>query len=479
MEQGKHIVDRQSALEYLYGRIDYERTGAIPYRSRLFKLDRMQELLARLGNPHHGVDVVHIAGTKGKGSTAAMVASVLISAGYRTGLYTSPHLDRLEERFCVEGRACSEQELVQLVAYVQPVVEEMDRESAGSSNTDTGPTYFEITTAMAMLHFCRREVQIAVLEVGLGGRLDSTNVCWPLISVITSISFDHTGQLGSTLPEIAKEKAGIIKPGVPVVSGVRNGEARRVIENTARQWGSQLYELGRDFDFIYELATHASLGNVQPPTVRMVYRELAHNVRIGNLTLSLLGRHQAANAAVAVATLRQLHQLGWEIEEIAVRQGLANVVWPARIEVLGCQPIVVIDAAHNVASVDALIEAMQEMFPSQRRWLMFATSCDKDVNGMLSRLLPQFEGVVFTRFANNPRSIEPEQLVAQAREISGLVRRSIDIDKIFVRPDAQSAWRKAIELAQPEDLICVTGSFFIAAEMRPQALTLLEQCQRV
>ncbi|MHB8862477.1 MAG: bifunctional folylpolyglutamate synthase/dihydrofolate synthase, partial [Pirellulaceae bacterium] len=244
------IRDYQSASDFLFGRINYERTRGVPYCSRVFKLHRMQQLVARLGHPERTFPAIHIAGTKGKGSTAAMIASVLQAGGFRIGLYTSPHLQRLEERFVVDGRPCDEETLVRLLAHLQPTILELD-EQARQEREQQGPTYFEITTAAALIHFRDQRVDAAVLEVGLGGRLDSTNICQPIVTAITSISFDHTRQLGNTLSAIAREKAGIIKPGIPLITGVTQPEPFGVIQQVARDNGAPLLALGRDFDFDY------------------------------------------------------------------------------------------------------------------------------------------------------------------------------------------------------------------------------------
>jgi len=242
--------DYERATEYLFRRINYERVADVAYGARQFKLARMYELLTRVGNPHLAMPIVHVAGTKGKGSTSAMIAAVLAAAGYRTGLFTSPHLASLEERIAIDGQNCTADQLVTLVHELQPIVEQMDQEAARQGE-ECGPTYFELTTVMALLHFVRQRVQAAVLEVGMGGRLDSTNVCQPEVSVITSISFDHMRQLGNTLAAIAYEKAGIIKPGVPVVSGVTQDEPRHVIANVAAERKSPLVQVGRDFGYRY------------------------------------------------------------------------------------------------------------------------------------------------------------------------------------------------------------------------------------
>ncbi len=423
---------------------------------------------ARLDNPHHTFPILHIAGTKGKGSTAAMIASMLSASGHRAGLYSSPHLDRVEERVAIDGKACAPEELADLVELVRPAVEAMDRTSGDSP--DGRPTYFEITTAMALLHFACRKVDAGVIEVGLGGRLDSTNVCRPAVSVITTISYDHMKQLGGTLTAIAREKAGIIKDGVPVVSGVVDDEPRRVIEAVRRRRRSTLAQLDADFEFTYraphDLHDHAELGQMD-----FVSRTPGQAEVFRNLELALLGRHQAANAAVALATVLELRAQGWSIPEEAIRQGLVDVRWPARVEVIGRRPTVVIDTAHNAASIASLLATLDESFSVRRRWLIFATTLEKQVREMLGLLLPRFDGVVLTRYLNNPRCVPLDVL----RSIADEVAADSDLHKDGQRPAANhvsicespaDAWRQVQSLAQPDDLICITGSFFLAAEMR-------------
>jgi dihydrofolate synthase/folylpolyglutamate synthase len=446
------------AVGYLYGRIDYERSHVMPYGARDFKLDRIRELLARLGQPQERMPFVHVAGTKGKGSTSAMIAAALSASGRRTGLFSSPHLHCVEERMRVDGQNCSADEFVELVRQVRAQAEIMDAEAAAGRGPG-GPTYFELTTAMALLHFVNRQVDAAVLEVGLGGRLDSTNVCQPEVALITSISFDHTKQLGNTLSSIAWEKAGIVKPGVPVISGVADDEPRRVIEAVCQERGSRLMQLGRDFDFTYQpphqLQQAASLGTLD-----------FHDLRAGRertkcgIELRLLGRHQAANAAVAMAALAELQDKGWSISDEAIARGLAEVAWPARVEVVARRPTVVIDAAHNVASVEALLTTLDESFTAPRRILIFATTRDKDARGMLQSLLPRFDVVVLTRYLNNPRNLPSEEL----RELAAQLGRT----DCVTTPDSTSAWQWVRQIAIADDLICVTGSFFLAGEMRTQ-----------
>jgi len=448
---------RDAALRFLHDRIDYERTPEIPYQVRDFRLDRMRDLLSRAGNPQDSVRIVHVAGTKGKGSTARMIQAVVSAAGHRTGTFTSPHLYRIEERMAVDGEPCSSDELIELVDLLRPIVAEMDQLGGQSHPPQAGPTYFEITTAMALIHFVRRNADLGVLEVGLGGRLDSTNVCRPEISIITSISLDHTKQLGDTLESIAAEKAGIIKPGVPVVSGVTASGPREVIREACRQRDCRLIELGGDFDFQYRPPTglertpaHGALDfTYHVPGQERAYR---------GVRLSLLGRHQAANAAVAIAAIIQLQSVGSTIGPEAIQGGLAELSWPARIEVMARRPVVVVDAAHNAASVGALVDTLDESFSVRKRLLVFATTLEKDISGMLDRALGRFDEVLFTRYLNNPRAVPPEELAAVAKSLTG---RSYPV---CARP--ADAWENVRRLAGPEDLICVAGSFFIAGEMR-------------
>jgi dihydrofolate synthase/folylpolyglutamate synthase len=454
---------REAAMRFLLGRIDYERSRSMPYDPHQLGLGRMRELLDRLGRPERGLPVVHVAGTKGKGSTSAMIAAALSAAGLRTGLFTSPHLDRVEERIRIDGRPCEPEELVELVELVRPAVEAMNPHDPAAPGARI-PTYFEIITAMALVHFARWKARAAVLEVGLGGRLDATNICSPQVSVITSISFDHTQQLGNTLAAIAWEKGGIIKPGVPVVSGVTEDEPREVIRQICRERGCRLTERGTDFDFDYEPPRHLERADEcglvryraggDPGTVRSM---VAHGAR-RQFSLRLPGRHQAANAAVALAVLQELSRAGLDVPEAAVRRGLGELAWPARVEVLSRRPTVVLDAAHNVASIEALVETLRESFAAARRILIFASSQDKDHRGMLQRLLGCFDEILWTRYLDNPRAVPPQDLQALAVELGSRCWP--------IYPDPAAAWEAARRLASPDDLIVVAGSFFLAAEIR-------------
>jgi dihydrofolate synthase/folylpolyglutamate synthase len=407
----------------------------------------MCALLARLGDPHQRLRIVHIAGSKGKGSTAAMLAAVLGRAGYRTGLFTSPHLCRVEERFQVDGRPISAAELSALLGEVRDA----------ALHSAAPPTFFEVATAVCFLHFVRRRVDVAVLEVGLGGRLDSTNVCRPAVALITSISFDHTDLLGDRLASIAREKAGIVKLGRPVVSGATVSEARAVIEQVCRERRAPLAQLGVDFRYRYEPGW-VDAERTRRPRVEVMTRRR----RWPALELNLLGEHQAANAAVAVACVELLREQGWHLPDAAVAAGLAEVAWPARLEVVGRRPLFVLDCAHNVASAVALAETLRTSFALTRRWLVFAGSSDKDLDGMFRALAPLFEHAFLTRYTDNPRSVPPDQL-------AGLLRAACDLPAALC-PTPADAWRAARDRAGPDDLICITGSVFLAGELRPLLL---------
>ncbi len=445
----------EEAIAYWFGRVNFERTAPNPED---LKLDRMRALLARLGNPHEELRIVHVAGSKGKGSTSAMLAHVLRRAGSRTGLFTSPHLCRVEERIQVDGVSITADELTGLI-------EEVAR-AAGPAGESAGlaPTFFEVATAIGFLHFARRRVEAAVLEVGLGGRFDSTNVCRPLVAVITSISFDHMQLLGTRLASITTEKAGIIKPGCVAVSGARAPEARPVIEAVCRERCVPLRQLDRDFGYAFEPGgirpgdPEAGAGGkpiVIKPRVRIwTERRIWPVMRLG-----LLGEHQAANAAVAVAVIEHLRDRGFDIDDDAVALGLAGVEWPARMEVMRRHPLVVLDCAHNVASAQALAATLRTAFPPCRRLLVFAASADKDLPGMLRTLAPHFAHVFFTRYQSNPRSAPPEQLGHFLSQGSGLPFTICETPAV--------ALDRALAAAGPDDLVCVTGSVFLAGEVRP------------
>jgi dihydrofolate synthase/folylpolyglutamate synthase len=448
--------DYQGCLDYLYGRLNYERVG-MPRTPEELRLGRMRQLLRSLGDPQDGYRIVHVAGTKGKGSTCSMIAAAVGASGRRVGLFTSPHLHRLEERFVVDGLDADADDLIELTRLVRPAVEALDLHSGDAGHR--GPTFFEVTTAMGLLHFARRNAEVVVLEVGLGGRLDSTNVVRPEVSVITPISLDHTRQLGQTLGLIAAEKAGIIKPGRPVVSGTIAAEPRAAIRAEAERRGSVLHEIDAGFRYRYEPparpVTHPAAGRVAVQTWRTDW---------GTLDLPLMGDHQALNAAVSLATLDTLADCGLEVGRDAVVRGFAGLSVPARVEVIGRDPWTVIDGAHNVASAEALARTLKACLPDVARTLVFGASREKDMLGQLRALLPLFRTVIVTRYVENPRAVPVDEIVDAV----------IDLGR--TRPLAAEDPASALELARRvtphAGLICVTGSLFLAAETRALILGL-------
>ena len=458
------VESYEQAVEFLFSRVNYERLSGMQYTGDDFKLDRMRELLRRLGDPQETIPAVHIAGTKGKGSTAALTAQILSAAGIRAALFTSPHISAFEERMAVGGVYPARHELVELVRQLADVVTDLDKTPGQMS-----PTYFEIATALAWLYFQERRAEIAVLEVGMGGRLDATNLCRPAVSIITSISRDHTRQLGSRLEQIAREKAGIIKQKVPVVSGVTSDPARAVIVETCQSRNAPLSLLGRDFGYRYFPATSARVetpddapgnapGNAPDNHGGSTVDIETPGKQWRNLALPLVGEHQARNLALATVAVQRLQEQGWKIPDAAIGTGLTHFRWPGRIEVLSRQPTVIIDAAHNWEAVAALLRTLDESFAARRRVLVFAATRDKDVPGMLRQLLPKFDTVVVTCFQNNPRHVPVETLVSMVRGLTD--------QPLHAAADAAAAWKLARRFAARDDLICITGSFFIAAEMR-------------
>jgi dihydrofolate synthase/folylpolyglutamate synthase len=434
----------EEALAFWYGRIDYERRQPRPGD---LKLDRMRALLRRLGDPHRRVRSVHIAGTKGKGSTSAILASILRAAGHRTGLFTSPHLSDISERVQVDSVPISREEVAVRMDEVAAAVRALDAEGDPARS----PTFFEVITALGFQHFDCRRVDVAVLEVGLGGRYDSTNVCDPLVSIITNVSYDHMAILGDTLGEIAYQKAGIIKRGVPVVTTAEHPEVVAVIERVATDRQAPLVAVRRDFRWMREDGRPYERGPVRVTTGRRDY---------GPMPFGLFGTHQGANAAAAVVAVERLRDAGVIVPDSAVASGLRDVAWPARLELVGRRPTVVLDCAHNVASAAALVDTLRRCFPvTGRRHLVFAASSDKQIADILARLAPEFDGFHLTRYQSNPRSADP-----------AIVTKLLhDLGKADVRTHATpvEAWRAARAAAGPGDGIVIAGSVFLAGELRP------------
>jgi len=443
----------QETLEYLYSFVDFSLTRAFRYAPEHFDLGRMRTFMEFLGQPQQAYPSIHVAGTKGKGSTASFCTSALRAAGYRVGLYTSPHLQDYAERIQIDGQPIPHADLVELVQEIRPYLD------AG-----TQLTTFEITTALAFLYFARHDVSTAVIEVGLGGRLDATNVVLPNVSVITSLSLDHTNFLGDTLAEIAAEKGGIIKPGVPVVLSPQNDEARLVIERIAAERSAPLTQVGKDYLFA-QLAHSLNGGQsllVWPISEQPLVDEyiesggLMEEWEPTRLNISLLGYHQVENAATAYTALQIARDNGIPISEAAIRKGFSEAKWPGRFEVLQRYPPVVIDSAHNRYSALKLRLALDDYFPGQPVILVFGASEDKDIEGMFAELMPRVRQVVATR-SYHPRSINPETLVEMAHRFGRPAK---------LVPAVEDALDEALRLADGEAMVLVTGSIFVAAGAR-------------
>jgi dihydrofolate synthase/folylpolyglutamate synthase len=432
MEQETAYYD---TLKYIYGFTDYEKKGLAAYAPEFYNLDRVRQLLALLGDPHLSFRSVHIAGTKGKGSTAAMIESMLRAAGYRTSLYTSPHLHTFRERIKVDGEMISEADVIRLIQNMRPLLERIE-----------GITTFEVMTGLAFAWFAQQAVEWAVLEVGLGGRLDATNVVTPAIAVITSISRDHTAILGDTHAQIAAEKAGIIKPGVPVVSAPQSQEALAVIEATCRQENAPLTLVGRDWTW------EAGLANLHGQSF-VVCRD---RKALGDFWLPLLGEYQLLNATTALATLSELEKQNVSVPPAAMRAGLETICWPGRLEVLGREPLVIVDSAHNGSSARKLAAALRDLFDFRRLTMVVGASTDHITPGLLGGLLfGAYRGIATQ--ARHPRAARPSWIQDQAAELG------FDLE---VCPTVPEALEMALEGACADDLICCTGSVFVAAEAR-------------
>ena len=430
--------DYKNALDYLYSFIDFSLQKVDTYSSARFKLERMQALVESLGNPQKAYPSIHVAGTKGKGSVSVLCASVLHEAGYSVGLYTSPHLDDYAERIQVDGEFISHADLVEMVEEIKPhvaVIPEL--------------TTFEITTALAFMYFAKRKVTAAVIEVGLGGRLDATNVVLPEVCVVTSISYDHTHLLGDTLTEIAGEKSGIIKSGIPVVSSTQEEEARVVIEQVTHDRSSTLIQVGRDI--LYEEIKHSLDGQ----TFR-VWSPGINGPSSVTLSIPLLGPHQVVNAVTAYAALEVFNQKGFKIDLNDIKHGFVKAFWPGRFEVVQKSPPVVLDCAHNRDSALKLRLTLEEYFPGKSILLIFGASEDKDIHGMFIELMPLVKEIILVK-SFHPRAIEPTRLV--------------DMMQPFDRPvqiieQIPEALEKATLLAGDNKVVLVTGSIFVVAEAR-------------
>jgi dihydrofolate synthase/folylpolyglutamate synthase len=435
-------VEYLAAIDRIMGMVDYERPSTTPATRARYDLERIEAFLTALENPHLGIPTVHIAGTKGKGSTAAMVTSVLHAAGYKPGLFTSPHLHTFRERIRVGDQLIPEEDFGNLVETLWPTLEGVVQVGHGRV------TLFELLTAMAFYYFRSREAGSQVIEVGLGGRLDSTNLVQPLVCGITSLGMDHTEVLGDTLEKIAGEKAGIIKQGVPVICAPQKPEAMAVLLEVCRREGSTLVVAGEDIRWSEE---SSSLD-------RQTF-SLATSQNHYRLQIPLLGKYQLENAAVAIGILEALIEGGLEIDPGSIEEGFRQVEWPCRLEVLSKTPLILADGAHNPHSAGRLVEAVKALFPERRILLIIGVSGNKDLDGLVAELSLLSAGVVIATRSRHPRAAQPQRIAQVFKPHN---------NNVLMTDSVSDALKTARDMAMDGDLILITGSLFVAAETREQ-----------
>jgi dihydrofolate synthase/folylpolyglutamate synthase len=429
------MLSYKEALEYIHGLTKFGiRLG----------LDRIKKLLEILGNPQEGIKILHVAGTNGKGSTCAMIDSILRAAGYRVGLYISPYLEVFNERIKVDGRNIPDDDIARLTEKVKNAVEEMEKKGWSV------PTEFEVVTALGFLYFKEQKVDFLVLEVGMGGRFDATNVITPLVSVITPISYDHQQYLGSTLTEIAREKCGIIKPGRATVTAPQDEEAMKVIEETCSKLNSSLVKVEKEAS--YRLINWGVEGQT------FDLKTSKHNYQ--QLKIRLLGDHQLDNAATAVVAVEALQRYGIDIPSEAVRKGLEKARWPGRLEILKENPYVLIDGAHNIAGIRVLKEALLKYFPEKRIILVIGILSDKDYVDMLSEITPIADSIITTR-PDSPRALSAAELAESIRKLT-----FGKTPEVYESDDIEKAVKAALDMASSEDLVVFAGSLYLIGKVR-------------
>ena len=446
------ISTYSSALKWLSEHTDYERQRVVRYNTTTFNLDRMRKLLRLLGSPESQIRTIHIAGSKGKGSTCAMLDSMLRNGGVTVGLFTSPHLIDIRERIQVNGEMIPKEKLTDLFKFV---------ESKGSRMGKDKPTFFEIITAAALRHFMDEAVDLAIIETGLGGRLDSTNVIEPEVCGITQISHDHTNVLGTDLKQIAAEKAGIFKPGIPAVSVPQDPDVQTVLMEKAAEVGTSLEILNEQLEFSYRFEASRELG----PHTRVCLT--TPNAQYEHLPVPLQGEHQALNCGLALAILDRLRTKGFDIPEQKITEGLASTGLPGRMEIVWNEPRILLDGAHNASSIQALVKAIGAHIPYDSLVMIFGCGADKDIAGMLKGVNYGADKIIFTRSASNPRAIDPTELLTQFEEVSGKMAQ--------VANNLEDAFNLAARAVSREDLICVTGSFHLIGEAKKYLLDLAEK----
>jgi dihydrofolate synthase/folylpolyglutamate synthase len=434
-----------SALKYLNDRINIEKSRPSKVDPALIKLESMQALLGALGDPHRSVKCVHVAGSKGKGSTVEMTASCLAACGYAVGVYTSPHLINVRERVRINAEPIGHASFTQIMSKVALAAKKVEPQHGQ-------PTFFEVLTALAFVYFAEQAVDIAVIETGLGGRLDSTNVIMPEVTAITAIQLEHTQILGDTLAKIAREKAGIFKPGVTALTVPQPREVIEVFREVAAGVGAELRVLGDDVEFSYRFEASPELG----PHARVCLSTARSNFE--HLPVPLKGEHQAFNCGLALAILDKLRERGFESPERHVAEGLARTHAAGRMEMAWASPRIIIDGAHNPESIHCLVKAIGAHVKYDSMVVVFGCGSDKDVPGMLAKMALGADKIIFTRAAGNARAMDPRELQRRFAEFSGKMTQ--------VAKSLPEALEIAARAVGREDVICVTGSFYLAGEAK-------------
>jgi dihydrofolate synthase/folylpolyglutamate synthase len=450
-----------NAIDYINSFINFERIPKYQYTTS-FKLERMIAILKELGNLHKNLNVIHVAGSKGKGSTCAITAYILREAGYKVGLYTSPHLVDFKERIRVieqkpvtsyhpstsfgagklelfEG-AVEKKKFIELIEEIKPVAEKFrEHKTLGKAS------FFEILTACAFLYFKKEQVDIAVLETGLGGRLDATNVAMPLVCGITNISLEHTDKLGDTLSKITYEKAGIIKEQTLVVSASQEKEAKDVIRKVCKEKKAKLYEVGKDIK--YSIVNSNELGQI--------FDIEGPGYSYKNLEINLIGAHQIENASLSIGMLKTIEYKKFNIGEDDIKEGLKRATWPGRLQIIQKKPYIILDGAQNPASMLTLISSIKKIFRYKKLICVFGISGDKDIKGVSGILDAVSDIIILTKAKDNPRAEDASRLKNYFPSSRlGLVKGN----------HIEKALEKAIKLASREDLILVTGSLFLVGD---------------
>lgn len=448
------ISNYSSALRWLYEHTDYERMRMVRYNTTTFDLSRMARLLKAIGNPEKQLTCIHIAGSKGKGSTIAMLDAILQESGLTVGKYTSPHLVDVRERIQVNNNMVTPGELTEYFKLIEKK----------TAKWDELPSFFEIMTACALHHFAELAVDIVILETGLGGRLDCTNVVKPVVCGITQISMDHMNVLGKDLVSIAREKAGIMKKGVPCITVEQAEDVLLEMDKIANEVGAPFTVTGRELEFSYRFEANRELG---PHTRVCLSTEKSH---YEHLPVPLKGEHQAFNCGLALAIIDKLRELDFDLADEKIITGLDKAKIAGRMEVVWEEPRILLDGAHNAASLKALIKSIGAHIPYDSLIMVFGCALDKDVDGMIREINLGADKIIFTRSKANPRAADPEDLMTKFIDHSGKMAQKAD--------NLEDALKLAASAVSREDIICVTGSFYLVGEAKKHLMKLQEKAQK-